>query len=69
MDPRGYVVNPTASPNEVEKSASLLVEILEKRAKDGHVAIFDGTCWYGQVMVERIEGFCTEEGGNAHTKR
>ena len=28
--------------------------------KDGHVAIFDRT-WYGRVMVERIEGFCTEE--------
>ncbi|MFR1758169.1 MAG: hypothetical protein ACLSX2_00490 [Christensenellaceae bacterium] len=28
--------------------------------KDGHVAIFDRT-WYGRVMVERIEGFCSEE--------
>ena len=26
--------------------------------KDGHIAIFDRT-WYGRVMVERIEGFCT----------
>ncbi len=24
----------------------------------GHIAIFDRT-WYGRVMVERIEGFCT----------
>ena len=28
--------------------------------KDGHVTIFDRT-WYGRVMVERIEGFCTKE--------
>ena len=28
--------------------------------KDGHIAIFDRT-WYGRVMVERIEGFCTTE--------
>ena len=28
--------------------------------KDGHIAIFDRT-WYGRVMVERIEGFCTQE--------
>ena len=27
--------------------------------KDGHIAIFDRT-WYGRVLVERIEGFCTE---------
>ena len=28
--------------------------------KAGHMAIFDRT-WYGRVMVERIEGFCTTE--------
>ena len=28
--------------------------------KDGHTRIFDRT-WYGRVMVERIEGFCTQE--------
>ena len=27
--------------------------------KSGHIAIFDRT-WYGRVMVERIEGFCSE---------
>lgn len=26
--------------------------------KDGHIAIFDRT-WYGRVMAERIEGFCS----------
>ena len=26
--------------------------------KDGHIAIFDRT-WYGRVMVERIQGFCS----------
>ena len=28
--------------------------------KAGHIAIFDRT-WYGRVMVERIEGFCTAQ--------
>ena len=28
--------------------------------KDGHVAIFDRT-WYGRVLVERVEGFCSQE--------
>ena len=27
--------------------------------KDGHMTIFDRT-WYGRVMVERIEGFCSQ---------
>ena len=28
--------------------------------KTGHIAIFERT-WYGRVMVERIEGFCTQD--------
>lgn len=60
MDPRGYVVNPTASPNDIEKAHHYLWRFWKAMPKDGHVAIFDRT-WYGRVMVERIEGFCTEE--------
>ena len=58
MDPRGYVVNPTASPNDIEKAHHYLWRFWRAMPKDGHVAIFDRT-WYGRVMVERIEGFCT----------
>lgn len=60
MDARGYVVNPTASPNDIEKAHHYLWRFWRAMPKDGHVAIFDRT-WYGRVMVERIEGFCTEE--------
>ena len=28
--------------------------------KTGHIAIFDRS-WYGRVMVERLEGFCSPE--------
>lgn len=59
MDPRGFVVNPTASPNDIEKAHHYLWRFWKNMPKDGHVAIFDRT-WYGRVMVERIEGFCTE---------
>lgn len=60
MDPRGYVVNPTASPNDIEKSHHYLWRFWKSMPKDGHIAIFDRT-WYGRVMVERIEGFCTKQ--------
>lgn len=60
MDPRGYVVNPTASPNDIEKAHHYLWRFWRAMPKDGHVAIFDRT-WYGRVMVERIEGFCTTQ--------
>ncbi len=59
MDPRGYVVRPTASPNDIEKAHHYLWRFWNAMPKAGHVAIFDRT-WYGRVMVERIEGFCTK---------
>lgn len=60
MDPRGFVVNPTASPNDIEKAHHYLWRFWRAMPKAGHIAIFDRT-WYGRVMVERIEGFCTKQ--------
>lgn len=60
LDPRGYAVNPVASPNDVEKVHHYLWRFWTRMPKAGHIAIFDRS-WYGRVMVERIEGFCTEE--------
>ena len=59
MDPRGYVVHPTASPNDIEKAHHYLWRFWADMPKAGHVTIFDRT-WYGRVMVERIEGFCSK---------
>lgn len=59
LDPRGYKVCPTASPNDIEKVHHYLWRFWNNIPKAGHIAIFDRT-WYGRVMVERIEGFCTE---------
>ena len=60
IDPRGYEVVPVASPNDVEKSHHYLWRFWEKFPKDGHMTIFDRT-WYGRVLVERVEGFATEQ--------
>nr|WP_294467569.1 polyphosphate:AMP phosphotransferase [uncultured Sellimonas sp.] len=60
LDPRGCVVIPTATPNDWEKSHHYLWRFWIKMPKKGHIAIFDRT-WYGRVMVERIEGFCTKQ--------
>ena len=60
MDPRGYVVHPTASPNDIERQHHYLWRFWMDMPKAGHVTIFDRT-WYGRVMVERIEGFCTRQ--------
>ena len=59
LDPRGYEVHPIASPEPHEKARHFLWRFWTRLPKDGHIAIFDRT-WYGRVMVERIEGFCSE---------
>ena len=59
LDPRGYQVHPIASPEPHEKARHFLWRFWTRLPKDGHIAIFDRT-WYGRVMVERLEGFCSE---------
>ena len=59
LDPRGYQVNPVAAPNDAEKTHHYLWRFWTRRPRTGHIAIFDRT-WYGRVMVERLEGFCSE---------
>lgn len=59
LDPRGYEVHPIASPEPHEKARHYLWRFWNRLPKDGHIAIFDRT-WYGRVMVERLEGFCSE---------
>lgn len=59
LDARGYEVFPIASPTPDEKARHFLYRFYTRLPKVGHIAIFDRT-WYGRVMVERLEGFCTE---------
>ena len=59
LDPRGFEVLPIASPEPHEKARHFLWRFWTRLPKTGHIAIFDRT-WYGRVMVERIEGFCSE---------
>ncbi len=59
LDPRGYEVHPIASPEPHEKARHYLWRFWNRMPKTGHIAIFDRT-WYGRVMVERLEGFCSE---------
>lgn len=60
LDPRGYKVFPTSAPNDLERVHHYLWRFWNHVPKAGHIAIFDRT-WYGRVLVERIEGFCSEE--------
>ena len=60
LDPRGCEVLPIASPTPDELHRQYLWRFWIRLPKTGHIAIFDRS-WYGRVMVERLEGFCTED--------
>lgn len=60
LDPRGYEVVPIASPTPIDKAHQHLWRFWQNLPESGHITVFDRT-WYGRVMVERLEGFCSEE--------
>ena len=59
MDPRGYVVHPISAPRGDDAEKHYLWRFWRRLPERGTMAIFDRS-WYGRVMVERVEGFCTE---------
>jgi polyphosphate kinase 2 (PPK2 family) len=59
IDPRGFVVYSIAAPKGDSAVRHYLWRFWRRLPETGQIAIFDRS-WYGRVMVERIEGFCTE---------
>ncbi len=59
LDPRGYKVIPITVPTQEEKYHHYLWRFWRELPPAGRIAVFDRS-WYGRVMVERIEGYCTE---------
>ncbi|MEI6839763.1 MAG: polyphosphate:AMP phosphotransferase [Methanomicrobiales archaeon] len=60
MNPRGYEVVPVSRPNDYELSHHYLWRFYTHFPKAGHITLFDRS-WYGRVLVERVEGFCSED--------
>ena len=62
LDPRGYEVFPIAAPTGDDRTHQYLWRFWRrlKPPDEKQVMIFDRS-WYGRILVERIEGFCTEE--------
>ncbi len=60
LNPRLYRVVPVGAPNDIEKAHNYLWRFFEGIPKAGHMTIYDRS-WYGRVLVERIEGLCSEE--------
>jgi polyphosphate kinase 2 (PPK2 family) len=59
-DPRHFRVWPIAAPTEEEKARHFLWRFWKRLPGAGEIAVFDRS-WYGRVLVERVEGFASEE--------
>ncbi|POA21803.1 polyphosphate:AMP phosphotransferase [Pseudomonas sp. FW300-N1A1] len=58
LDPRQYSIVPIAAPTEEERAQPYLWRFWRHIPARGKFTIFDRS-WYGRVLVERIEGFCS----------
>jgi AMP-polyphosphate phosphotransferase len=59
IDARMLRIVPIAAPTEEERQHGYLWRFYRHLPRHGRVAIFDRS-WYGRVLVERVEGFCSE---------
>jgi polyphosphate kinase 2 (PPK2 family) len=60
LEPRGFTVSSFAAPRGEEKSRHYLWRFWRALPRAGHLGIFDRS-YYGRVLVERVEGFCSDE--------
>ena len=60
LDPRHVRVSQFAAPTYDEKRHHFLWRFWPRLPGWGGMAVFDRS-WYGRIMVERVEGFATEE--------
>ncbi|KQQ68228.1 polyphosphate kinase [Pseudomonas sp. Leaf127] len=59
LDPRQYHIVPIAAPTEDERAQPYLWRFWRQIPARGKFTIFDRS-WYGRVLVERVEGFCSD---------
>ena len=59
LDARQYRIIPVAAPTEEERAQPYLWRFWRHIPRSGSVTVFDRS-WYGRVLVERVEGYCSE---------
>ena len=60
LDARWYRIFQFAAPTDIERAHHYLWRFWLKLPRAGHTCVFDRS-WYGRVLVERNEGFATED--------
>jgi polyphosphate kinase 2 (PPK2 family) len=60
LDPRHYTVKSYSAPTADEKRHHFLRRFFSEIPGHGGMCVFDRS-WYGRVLVERVEGYATDE--------
>ena len=60
LDARQYRIIPIAAPTDEERAHHYLWRFYRNLPPRGRITIYDRS-WYGRVLVERVEGFASEE--------
>lgn len=60
LDARQFQIVPIAAPTQEERAQPYLWRFWRHIPRQGRITIFDRT-WYGRVLVERVEKFCSPE--------
>lgn len=60
IDPRGFQVHPIGAPTQAEHHYHYLHRFWNRLPAQGQIAFFDRS-WYGRVLVERVEGFASND--------
>jgi len=60
LDARQYRIIPIAAPSDEERAHHYLWRFFRQLPRRGRITIYDRS-WYGRVLVERVEGFTSEE--------
>jgi polyphosphate kinase 2 (PPK2 family) len=60
LDARDSQIIPIAAPTDEERAQHYLWRFWRHLPRSGRVTIFDRS-WYGRVLVERVEGFATDD--------
>lgn len=62
LDPSGVQVYPISKPTVEESTEHYLERFWRKLPRPGNITILDRS-WYGRVLVEKVENFCTPQEG------
>ncbi|MEI9952687.1 MAG: polyphosphate:AMP phosphotransferase [Pseudomonadota bacterium] len=60
LDARQYRIIPIAAPTDEELAHHYLWRFFRQLPRRGRITIYDRS-WYGRVLVERVEGFASED--------